>query len=39
MNRRKFLTGADSTVIVTVSGCISAITDAIGPNMNGSGSH
>ena len=37
MNRRKFLAGAGSTVIVAVSGCISAITDAIGPNTNGSG--
>lgn len=37
MNRRKFLAGAGSTAIVAVSGCISAITDAGGPNTNGSG--
>jgi hypothetical protein len=36
MNRRKFLAGVGSTAIVAVSGCISAITDASGPNTNGS---
>jgi hypothetical protein len=36
MNRRKFLTGAGSTAIVAVSGCISASTDVSGPNTNGS---
>ena len=37
MDRRKFLVGVGSTGIVGLSGCINAITDASGPNTNGSG--